>query len=290
MNRIRNILLAVASVVIMSASAQKSITNAVYWLDADYHSPRPVTTAIDISALQPGAHSYHMRVQDNEGMWSMVTTKFFIIPHPATEAAVTTITAREYWLDGNYSARVTLSPAPAAINIGSLHSGVHMFSTRVRDDKGRWSPVTNKYFIIPVNTDGNPQGQTEATIDRCRYWFNDSVQNAQLATLEAVAGIIDLDISHLAQGEHTLYWQVRNSNKAWSKVYSETFRITIAEYLLGDVNNDGMVDISDINIIINVMLGKEQASDYGHRCYVTDDESVDISDVNAVINIMLGKI
>lgn len=291
MNRIRNILLAVASVVVMSASAQKSITNAVYWLDADYSSPRPTATAIDISALHPGAHSYHMRVQDSEGMWSAVMTKYFIIPRPAPEASATTITAREYWLDGKYSARVTLTPSPATIDIGSLSRGLHMFSTRVRDDKGHWSPVMNKYFIILVNPVDtvSPGEQSQATIDRCRYWFNDSVQNAQIATLEAVAGIIDLDISHLGQGEHTLYWQVRNSNQAWSKVYSETFNITIAEYLLGDVNNDGRVDVSDINIIINVMLGKDQASNYGHRCYVTDDQTVDVSDVNAVINIMLGK-
>ena len=54
--------------------------------------------------------------------------------------------------------------------------------------------------------------------------------------------------------------------------------------VLGDLNDDGRVDISDINIVINVMLGKSDVS-----ADVNGDGIVDISDVNKVINIMLGK-
>lgn len=59
--------------------------------------------------------------------------------------------------------------------------------------------------------------------------------------------------------------------------------------LRGDVNADGVVDISDINIIINIMLGKDSADRYDGRAYVTEDNLIDVSDVNAIINIMLGK-
>lgn len=54
----------------------------------------------------------------------------------------------------------------------------------------------------------------------------------------------------------------------------------------GDVTGDNTVDISDVNAVINIMLGKAvpiPAAD------VTVDGKVDISDVNKVINIMLGK-
>lgn len=282
MNRIRYILLSVAIAACMTAAAQKSITGAEYWIDADLSSVRSATSSVDISALQPGMHSYSMRVKDSGGLWSAVMTKFFIIT-PAVEDQATAITAREYWIDGQCKARATLTQSPAAIDIGSLATGIHCLSVRVRDDKGRWSPTLTKYFFNPVPP------ESETTIDLCHYWFNDSMQNAQNAPLEAVAGIVDLDISHLKQGEHTLYWQVRDSKGAWSKVYSETFRITIDEYLLGDINNDGMVDIEDVNIIINIVVGRDKASKYGHRCYITDDETVDVSDLNMLINIMLGK-
>ena len=54
----------------------------------------------------------------------------------------------------------------------------------------------------------------------------------------------------------------------------------------GDLNGDGQVDISDVNAVINMMLGKTTQTEAGD---VTGEGNVDISDVNAVINIMLGK-
>ena len=59
----------------------------------------------------------------------------------------------------------------------------------------------------------------------------------------------------------------------------------------GDINGDGKVDVSDVNIVINIMLGKASASDYPGNPDVngSGDGSVDVSDVNAVINLMLGK-
>lgn len=65
-----------------------------------------------------------------------------------------------------------------------------------------------------------------------------------------------------------------------------TLVVNQTDGVVGDVTGDGTVDISDVNAVINVMLGKAEpipAAD------VTGDGTVDIADVNAVINIMLGK-
>ncbi|MCQ2289262.1 MAG: leucine-rich repeat protein, partial [Muribaculaceae bacterium] len=56
----------------------------------------------------------------------------------------------------------------------------------------------------------------------------------------------------------------------------------------GDVNGDEVVDITDANILINIVLGKDTASKYS-GADVTGDGSVDISDVNTALNIILGK-
>ena len=55
------------------------------------------------------------------------------------------------------------------------------------------------------------------------------------------------------------------------------------------MDGSGVVDIDDLNILINIMLGNVPASNYGSQALVTDDDVVDIDDVNAVINIMLGN-
>lgn len=61
-------------------------------------------------------------------------------------------------------------------------------------------------------------------------------------------------------------------------------------YKRGDINGDGDVDVSDVNIAINLMLGKDNPDKYDGRAYVTDDDEIDVSDVNMVINIMLARI
>ena len=52
------------------------------------------------------------------------------------------------------------------------------------------------------------------------------------------------------------------------------------------VNNDGVVDVSDLNIVINVALGKETL-EANPRADITGDGTVDVSDINLVVNAML---
>lgn len=56
----------------------------------------------------------------------------------------------------------------------------------------------------------------------------------------------------------------------------------------GDVNLDGDVDITDINIIVKILLGKDNASNYGGRADVNSDNSVDVIDINAIMQILLS--
>lgn len=57
-------------------------------------------------------------------------------------------------------------------------------------------------------------------------------------------------------------------------------------YVLGDLNNDGTVDIGDINMIINIILGATEALP---QADLDSNGEVDVTDVNVVINIILGK-
>jgi len=57
-------------------------------------------------------------------------------------------------------------------------------------------------------------------------------------------------------------------------------------HLLCDINLDAVVDVADMNIVLNTMLGK---ADQTAAADVSGDGAVDIADVNAIINTMLGK-
>ncbi len=54
----------------------------------------------------------------------------------------------------------------------------------------------------------------------------------------------------------------------------------------GDLDGNGAVDVDDLNIVINMMLGK---TDKTSAADTNGDGNVDVDDMNAIINIMLGK-
>lgn len=60
-------------------------------------------------------------------------------------------------------------------------------------------------------------------------------------------------------------------------------------YAPGDVDGNGVVDITDANILINILLGEDSASKYDGRADVNGDGIVDIGDINAIINTILGE-
>ena len=57
--------------------------------------------------------------------------------------------------------------------------------------------------------------------------------------------------------------------------------------IVGDVNGDGKVDVADVNIIIDIILGNATVDQYP-AADVTGDGKVDVADVNAVIDIILA--
>ena len=58
----------------------------------------------------------------------------------------------------------------------------------------------------------------------------------------------------------------------------------------GDVTGEGVVDVSDLNIMINVILGIETNADYIALSDVTGDGICDVTDLNEEVNIILGTV
>lgn len=56
-----------------------------------------------------------------------------------------------------------------------------------------------------------------------------------------------------------------------------------------DVNADGVLDVADVNVVINAMLGRVESDELLAASDVTDDGKADVADINVLINAMLGK-
>ena len=81
--------------------------------------------------------------------------------------------------------------------------------------------------------------------------------------------------------------QAAATAKRWNALMSDG--TPISSGMRGDINGDGSVDVADVNILVNIMLGKDSPDNYTGNANVDGLDGIDVGDVNVIVNIMLGK-
>ena len=79
---------------------------------------------------------------------------------------------------------------------------------------------------------------------------------------------------------------IRCADGAAVKSADVNFSIKVSTYLLGDVNLDGFVNVSDIMIVVNYILGNEVNSTV-ELMDINQDSRVTVTDVMQIVNIIL---
>ena len=199
----------------------KEIVLHQYWIDGKIEAQVSSATQPDIipiETLKPGLHSFTVRVKDNTGMWSSQVAKYFIVPTAETSVGDKSIVLHQYWIDGKLDAIVSSETQPSQIPISTLKPGLHSLTVRVKDNTGLWSSQVAKYFIVK-----DDDVMEEATITRYMYWFDEETADFKTGPLTSASGTMDIDISDVEAGIHTLWWRCGDSKGAWSEARSVTF-------------------------------------------------------------------
>ena len=203
--------------------ADKTIKEHQYWIDGQIEArvtQEQQPEIIDIESLKPGLHSLTVRVQDNAGMWSSQVAKYFIVPFNETTVENKEIVHHQYWIDGKLDAIVSSATQPSTIDISNpkLKPGLHSLTVRVKDNAGAWSSQVAKYFIVK-----DDDLVEETAITRYMYWFDDASDDLHTGPLASASGTMDIDISDVEAGVHTLWWCCGDSKGTWSEPRSVTF-------------------------------------------------------------------
>ncbi len=118
-----------------------------------------------------------------------------------------------------------------------------------------------------------------------------STVNTVVSGLKAGEWKKAIDVNNIADGL-TAIPVTLNSTQSFSipaggyQVYYNGEPVSI---LLGDVNNDGEVNISDITKLIDILLDGSQDDALLQRADVNNDGEVNISDISKIIDIILGN-
>ena len=205
--------------IVPPAVAGESIVEHQYWIDGKMEAKvtkGQMISAIDVSMLSPGVHTFTVRVKDNTGRLSPHVTKYFIVPFE--DADDKSIVEHQYWIDDNLEASVSQNNKPSIIDISTLKPGLHSLTVRVKDSTGKWSSQTARHFVL--KEDGVVE---DATITHGIYWFDDDLINATAVVLNSESGEVDIDIKDIEGGTHTLWWRCFDSNGALSDARSVSF-------------------------------------------------------------------
>ena len=122
-----------------------------------------------------------------------------------------------YWFDNNLATLQTGSTTGETaieISISTLAKGtVHALHLQGLDVREKWSPVHTQYFFIAKDAD------TETAT--ARYWYDNDETTVQ--TAPTTNGLINLDISHLNIGTHSVHYQTFNAAGEASPVQTQYF-------------------------------------------------------------------
>lgn len=71
---------------------------------------------------------------------------------------------------------------------------------------------------------------------------------------------------------------------------SAPFLLSLKAYTLGDVNGDGRINVTDIQLVINKMFGKALPSTFIEAAAdLNEDGRVNVTDIQLIINIMFNR-
>lgn len=87
----------------------------------------------------------------------------------------------------------------------------------------------------------------------------------------------------LPAGKHVI--ELRSARSTTCKINWLRLR---GQAVAGDVNGDGIIDISDVSIAVDVLLGLDKDPDHYAAANMNGDTIVDIGDINRIIDILLG--
>ena len=109
-------------------------------------------------------------------------------------------------------------------------------------------------------------------------------------------GAIRLLTLHVADNVDEGVYAIQIKNASYSKtdgtlvtLPNTTSSVTVEDYVLGDVNGNGGVDIGDAVSIVNYLVGKESSTFVAKAADTNKNGQVDIGDAVTIVNFLVGK-
>lgn len=179
----------------------------------------------NLSGLADGFHNFYVRVQNQNGFWSLTNVQpFFKVTNSNAD-----IVQAEYFIDADpgfgLAEQIVLDSTATDIsqnflvNLSAVSAGFHNLYVRVKNSEGLWSLTHNRPFF---------KASGGSDLVELEYFFDTdpghgSGNSIPLGNVQDTAWTGVLDLTAIPQGNRTLYVRAKDSNGNWSITNSERF-------------------------------------------------------------------
>jgi len=210
------------------ANFVSNIKSYEYWFDNDFNNRTVInntsaTNSININQnilnlnLNLKLHIFSFRTQDKQGLWSTVTSTYFVNKSK--------MVAYEYWFNNDYQHKTFTYITPTelldfSINIDfsstGIKKGMNVINFRTQDANGVWSIVSSEYFM------------SRGLITGYEYWCNNDYSNKISVNISETNLLdlnnnIDVNNLNLIVGSNIFNFRAKDNTNNWSSVISTQF-------------------------------------------------------------------
>ena len=226
----------------------QNMVHAEYFIDTDPGEANATTIPIltpnsvvdlnftvNLLGISEGLHTLAIRMQDENGKWSLVQTRPFY-KSSAISSTVISITEAEYFIntdpgEGNgINIPISIPNATQDLNfiadISSLPVGLHIFGVRIKDENGKWGLVQTRPFYKPNVVANQTTNITaiEYAIDTDGGIGQNTIVNVNPANPTIDENFV-VDVSSLSLGDHYLLIRARDEYGNWGITQMDTISI-----------------------------------------------------------------
>lgn len=196
---------------------QPALSRYEYWIDQTQElltqgtlsqgETQQLDWSIDASSLPEGLHHFYCRFQDNNGAWSSPTAHpFYVKALPKNDKVE--VASVEYWIDSNERQALTVNDTTVAFTVdaAALTEGLHTLNYRLKDNEGRYSPLTTWLFVRETLRD-TTIANAPASIE---YWVDSISNGVHYATPTGNDFSFSLSTEGLSDGLHKLVYRIKD--------------------------------------------------------------------------------
>ena len=252
-----------------------------------------ISSNLDNYTDNPGWTGYKVYVAANQSLKIGTSTAVGYLVSPELELSntVTVVFNSKNWIgtagSDNSSVVVSCGDVSKTITLSDTPTDYTVVLTGCTEKNVKLSMTANKkrfyvYNVSIYNGDLTAKAPRRAIVEE-----GDS-------TWRAVSGITDTcyTVQALASGIYEYYVKaiyIDGSESVWSNIEHVTIVAGDDEILIGDVNGDGEVNISDVTTLIDYLLGHESNNFDREAADVNNNGEINISDVTALIDLLLRR-